>query len=126
MVTITNSERRSHQRYKASCLSVVLKTSRPLIRAENDGSFVILDFNRFGMAVQGVQNYKIGDQVSVVMPGAPNKTLELNGVVCNRAKIAGAYRMGLHFPDQGECELVIRKSLIDLEQSLKDALEQDV
>lgn len=125
-MTISSSERRSHQRYKASCLSVILKALRTLKSAEDSGAFVILDFNRFGMAVQGTQNYKIGDQVSVVITGAHIQALELNGFVCNRAAIAGAYRVGLHFPDQGEGEEAIRQSLIELEQRLKPPVESGV
>lgn len=118
-----NSERRNHHRFSAPGLSILLKSLRSKVENTNSVQLFSLDFNRFGMAVQSQHNFKIGDEMRVVISDGLNKAVEVACFVCNRAKLEEGYRCGLHFMAKNEECSVTRESLIAVEQGLGSRLK---
>mgnify|MGYP000143706003 FL=1 len=96
----TNSERRTHQRYLAPGLSILLKSIQSKVDILNEEVLLsTIDFNRFGMAIKSLHNFKIGDELKLVLTDACEQSVEVSCFVSNRAKSETGYRCGLHFFD---------------------------
>lgn len=120
---MTNSERRTYQRYLAPGLSILLKSIRVKAENLNPIQLTALDFNSLGMAVQSSHNFKIGDELRVVISDGFNHVVDVACFVCNRAKTTSGYRCGLHFLELSESDITTRQSLISMEQQLDNVLQ---
>jgi len=121
-MNITNSERRTHQRYLASTLSISLKPSKPSEKRRPDSHLCIIDFNRFGMAIQSEYPFKVGEKLHLMISDEYEQIIDVSCCVCNRAKTTDAYRYGLHFVEQHETDKKTKQSLVSMEQQLEESL----
>ena len=113
----TNSERRTHQRYLAPGLSILLKSIQSKIEKNNEEvQLSTVDFNRFGMAVNSQHSFKIGDELQLVLTNNFDHSVEVSCFVSNRAKTESGYRCGLHFLDSFKSQ----QTLISFEEQLEE------
>ena len=116
-MNITTNERRHHQRFLAPDLSIALHTLKSKEALTQDTYLCVVDFNRFGMAIESEHNFKIGDELCLLISDKYKREIKVNGFVCNRAKKAESYRCGLHFLEQNESGFT--KTLVEMEKSLE-------
>jgi len=113
----TNSERRTHQRYLAPGLSILLKSIESKIEKNSKQvNLATVDFNRFGMAVKSQHSFKIGDELQLLISNGPDHSVEVSCFVSNRAKTEDGYRCGLHFLE----DLKSKHTLISFEALLEE------
>lgn len=115
----TNLNRRNHERYLAPSFSLLLKSI-----ADQEIEDILLssiDFNRFGMAIESQHNFKIGDELQLVISDGEGHSVEVSCFVCNRSKTNNRYRCGLHFIGQNTNNTKTKASLISLEEQLEEA-----
>jgi len=118
----TNLDRRTHERYLAPSFSLLLKSSQSIANQQNkDILLSTIDFNRFGMAIESQYNFKIGDELQLVISDGAENAVEVSCFVCNRSKINNNYRCGLHFIGQNINTTRTKQSLISLEEQLEEA-----
>jgi hypothetical protein len=118
----TNLDRRTHERYLAPSFSLLLKSIQSTANQQNeDIELSTIDFNRFGMAIESQHNFKIGDELQLVISDGADNSVEVFCFVCNRAKTNDSYRCGLHFTGQNTHNTQIKESLISLEEQLEEA-----
>ena len=118
----TKVNRRSHERYLAPSFSLLLKPTLAIADQQlEEISLSTIDFNRFGMAIESLHNFKIGDELLLEISDGAEHSVEVSCFVCNRAKINDNYRCGLHFIDQTTNDTKTKASLISLEQQLEEA-----
>ncbi|UZE95685.1 PilZ domain-containing protein [Alkalimarinus alittae] len=113
---MNNTERRTHHRYLAPSLSISLKSIEPQADNINSIQLSMVDFNCFGMAVESQHNFKIGEELQVIISDKLNQSVDVDCFVCNRAKTADGYRSGLYFMHQGENIVASRQLLMSMEQ----------
>jgi len=117
----TNLDRRTHERYLAPSFSLLLKSIQSTVNQQNEDIFLsTIDFNRFGMAIESQHNFKIGDELQLIISDGADHTVEVSCFVCNRAKTNNSYRCGLHFIDQNTHNTLTKASLISLEEQLEE------
>jgi hypothetical protein len=97
-----STERRTHSRYPANHIKVLIKSLR------NDGDWEkghisTVDFNRFGIGLETPHNFAIGDILSLLIRTDDSTLAEVNGLVCNRTQTLTGYRFGVRFEHEG-CE----------------------
>ncbi|MFT7371658.1 MAG: hypothetical protein ACI9T9_000334 [Oleiphilaceae bacterium] len=118
----SNLDRRTHERYLAPSFSLLLKSTQYNANHLSENiSLLTVDFNRFGMAIESQHNFKIGDELQLVISDGINHSVEVSCFVCNRAKIKNSYRCGLHFIEQNNNKGKIKETLISLEEQLEEA-----
>ena len=118
----THLDRRTHERYSAPSLSLLLKSPRAITHLNDEKiELSTIDFNRFGMAIESQHNFKIGDELLLVISDGTKHSVEVACFVCNRAKVDNNYRCGLHFMDQSATNAQTQASLISLEAQLEEA-----
>ena len=96
------TERRSHSRYPASHIKVLIKS----LRNDSDwekGHISTVDFNRYGIGLETTHNFAIGDILSLLIRTDDSTLAEVNGLVCNRSQTLTGYRFGVRFEHEG-CE----------------------
>ena len=96
------TERRSHPRYPASNIKVLIKSLRNNGDWEQ-GTISTVDFNRFGIGLETDQNFAIGDILSLLICTDDSAIAEVNGLVCNRSHTPSGYRFGVRFEHQ-DCQ----------------------
>jgi len=115
----TNFNRRNHERYLAPSFSLLLKS---IADKQNENILLsTIDFNRFGMAIESQYNFKIGDELQLVISDGSDHSVEVSCFVCNRSKTNNSYRCGLHFIGQNTDNTKTKDSLISLEEQLEEA-----
>lgn len=119
---MTNTERRSHHRYLAPTLSILLKSSESKTNDINSMPLSMVDFNCFGMAIESQQSFKVGEELQLVISDNFNQSVNVDCFVCNRAKTAEGYRSGLYFMHQGEDVVASRKLLMSMEQQFDEVV----
>ena len=119
---MTNIERRTHHRYLAPTLSILLKSSESKTEDTNSVQLSMLDFNCFGMAIESPQSFKIGEELQLIISDNFNQSVDVDCFVCNRAKTAEGYRSGLYFMHQGEDVVASRQLLISMEQQFDEVV----
>lgn len=118
-MTNSNLDRRTHERYLAPSFSLLLQS---IANQQNENiSLSTVDFNRFGMAIESQHNFKIGDELQLVISDGADHSVEVSCFVCNRAKINDSYRCGLHFIEQTANNDKTKETLISLEERLEEA-----
>ena len=118
----TNFNRRSHERYLAPSFSLLLKSTQSIANHQDEDILLsTIDFNRFGMAIESLHSFKIGDELQLVISDGAENSVEVSCFVCNRSKINNSYRCGLHFLSQNANNTKTKQSLISLEEQLEDA-----
>ena len=96
------TERRSHPRYPASKIKVLIKS----LRNDGDweqGTISTVDFNRFGIGLETDHNFAIGDILSLLISTDDATIAEVNGLVCNRSHTPSGYRFGVRF-EHTDCQ----------------------
>jgi len=119
---MTNTERRTHHRYLAPTLSVLLKSSESKTHDINSMQLSMLDFNCFGMAIESKQSFKVGEELQLIISDNINQSVDVDCFVCNRAKTSAGYRSGLYFMHQGEDIIASRKLLMSMEQQFDEVV----
>ena len=118
----TNLDRRTHERYLAPSFSLLLKSTLSTATQQNEDILLsTIDFNRFGMAIESQHNFKIGDELQLVISDGAEHAVEVSCFVCNRSKTNESYRCGLHFIGQTTNGTKTKQSLISLEEQLEEA-----
>jgi len=116
-MNITTNERRHHQRFLAPELSIALQSLKSKEELTQNTNLCVVDFNRFGMAIESEHNFKIGDELRLIVSDKYKREIKVNGFVCNRAKLNDGYRCGLHFLEQNESGFTL--TLTEMEKSLE-------
>jgi len=118
----TNVNRRNHERYLAPSFSLLLKSTQSIANQQIENILLsTIDFNRFGMAIESQHNFKIGDEIQLVISDGADHSVEVSCFVCNRSKTNNRYRCGLHFIAQNTNNSHTKKTLISLEEQLEEA-----
>jgi len=118
----TNLNRRNHERYLAPSFSLLLKSFQSIADQQDEDILLsTIDFNRFGMAIESQHNFKIGDELQLVISDGAENSVEVSCFVCNRSKTNDSYRCGLHFIGQNTNNTKTKQSLISLEEQLEEA-----
>ena len=118
---MTNTERRSHFRYLAPTFSISLKSIQSTVYDIKSIQLSMLDFNSLGMAVQSQHNFKIGDELQLIISDGLNHEVDVVCFVCNRAKTDDGYRCGMHFLNQGD-NSATKQLLISMEQQFDEVV----
>jgi len=116
-MNITTNERRHHQRFLAPELSIALQTLKSKTELTQNTNLCVLDFNRFGMAIESEHNFKIGDELCLLVSDKYKREIKINGFVCNRARTNAGYRCGLYFLAQNESAFTL--ALVAMERGLE-------
>ena len=119
---MTNTERRSHHRYLAPTLSILLKSIESKVNDIKSIQLSMIDFNCFGMAVQSQHNFRIGEELQLIISDKLNQSVDVACFVCNRAKTVDGYRSGLHFINQGEDNIASMQLLMSMEQQFDEVI----
>lgn len=113
---MTNIERRSHRRYLAPTLSILLKSAESKVNDIKSIQLSIVDFNCVGMAIQSQHNFRVGEELKLTISDKYNQSVDVDCFVCNRAKTAEGHRSGLHFINQGDDNQATMQLLMSIEQ----------
>ena len=102
--------------------NILLKSTQSIADQQNEDILLsTIDFNRFGMAIESQHNFKIGDELQLVISDGTDHSVEVSCFVCNRSKTNNSYRCGLHFMDQNINHTKTKETLISLEEQLEEA-----
>lgn len=114
------NERRIHNRFTSSDLSVVIQSLRGSAHFEPNGHLLSVDFNRYGMAVESPHCFNVGDVLLLDISDQNSNDIEVLALVCNRSKTEHGYRCGVFFQaEEGESHNTeLEHSLLALEESL--------
>ena len=99
----SSNERRSHSRYPAQHIKVLVKSLRTPGSEWEHALISSVDFNRYGIGLETNHNFVIGDIVSMIIQTDDSTIAEVNGLVCNRSITADGFRLGIRFEHEG-CE----------------------
>lgn len=117
-----NTERRTHHRYIAPSLSVLLNTSDDRSNSSSSIQLTMIDFNCLGMAVESHKSFKVGEELQLTISDDYDRSVDVDCFVCNRAKTEGGYRSGLYFMHQGEDVVASRQLLMSMEQQFDEVV----
>jgi hypothetical protein len=123
-VNIIKPERRNLRRYSAPGFSISLTHVQQQIYYQESIEPSTVDFNHIGMAINSQCYLKIGDKLKIVIADEFNRSVEIIGCVCNRAKTTNGYRSGIYFPDQNNSTKT-KRTLIIMEKQLYEALQRE-
>lgn len=116
-----NRDRRQHNRYPANNLDVLLKSAGGDELNWELAELVSVDFNQFGIAVESLHNFNVGDVLSLVICTDDGVTSKVTAIVCNRSICRNGNRYGLFFDYENTQEHdSAREKLADLENNLQD------
>ena len=119
---MTKTERRSHHRYLAPTLSILVKSTESNVNDITPIKLSMLDFNCFGMAVHSQYNFRIGEELQLIISDQLNQSVDVACFVCNRAKTMEGYRSGLHFIAQEEGHTDTLQRLMSMEQQFDNVV----
>ena len=111
-------ERRSHTRYPASSIQVMVKSIR-----DEDAQWIAaqigaVDFNRYGISLETSYNFFIGDILAMVIRTDDSTVAEVYGLVCNRRNLDHGYRFGIRFEHQGAEQEASDDAIINISQEI--------
>lgn len=119
---MTNTERRTHHRYSAPSLSVLLHSNEHTDNDEASIQLTMVDFNCLGMAIESQKSFKVGEELQLTISDEFDHSVNVDCFVCNRAKTTEGYRSGLYFMHQGDDVVASRQLLMSMEQRFDEVV----
>ncbi len=116
-------ERRQFSRYDSSGLLVTVKHYEISNEFKNSEKVKAVDFNQFGVAFESVQEFKIGDKISLDLSKKKDRISDIIGTIINAFQLEeDKYRYGVVFDFtaneyMGSTE--VEKILSNIERQLK-------
>jgi len=113
-------ERRQHSRYPAHNLDVLIKAVDSEELPWELAELVSVDFNRFGIAVESLHSFNVGDHLSLVICTDDGMTSKVQAVICNRCLCQTGFRYGVFFDYENTKDSnEIQNRLATIEETMK-------
>lgn len=115
----TISDRRTHNRYPAQHLRVMVKSLREQERGWEKGLVSSVDFNRYGIALETECSFAVGDILMLLIRTDDGTVAEVNALVCNRTQTEWGFRLGMRFQHEGaDTEPGLEEAIVDIAEEV--------
>ena len=96
-ISNNKQERRIKERHSAPCLQVTIRPSGILKWLKNPIDVKCIDINRYGMAVESPNNFRLKEKITLDFKGKYITESNICAVVTSSEEHDGQYRLGVTF-----------------------------